>query len=160
MPENSPHTESSGAIVRNIPLLVAAIASITTIVSILVTWFLTERIRTDIAAQTLALERTKADIAAASQQTAELALQLEQARLELDRRIAQSAEVRSNRTMQIEDRRARTDEARLTPDFAKLSNELRPNFTIDCKIERDGAAALLRATCKFQKVDRGRCLYG
>ena len=76
MPENSPHTESSGAIVRNIPLLVAAIASITTIVSILVTWFLTERIRTDIAAQTLALERTKADIAAASQQTAELALQL------------------------------------------------------------------------------------
>lgn len=156
----------------NLPvvILVALISATASILSIFVTWFLTERIRTDISAQTLALERVKVDlssqtlalekvkvdIAAAAQRTAETSTRIDNARLDLDRRIAQSTEYLSNRKVQIEDKRTTTDEIRLTPEFARLSNDLRPALEIDCKAETEDGS-FYKVNCTFRNKGAHRC---
>jgi len=132
-----------------VPLLAATIAAIASLSTVFITWFLIERVRTDISQQTLALERVKVEVAAAAQRTAEMGLKIDQSRLELDRRIAQSTESQANRRIQIEDKRYTTNEARLTPYFAKLSNDLRPNLQIDCLPKREEPALLL-VDCRFE----------
>lgn len=127
----------------------ALIAAVASLASIFLTWFLTERVRTEISAQTLALERVKVDLAAqalaldrtktelavAAQQTADSSSKIDRARLELERRSTEFSQRLGNRSLQVEDKKATTDEIRLTPDFAKLSNELRPALEIGCNAE-------------------------
>ena len=132
-----------------VPIIVALIASATSLAGLLLTYVFTERARTEIANQTLQLERIKVDISAATQKTAEVAARVDMARLELERQIARSRERIESRKVQIEDRKGTTEEVRLTPDLTKLSNELRPNVDVSCYGDPiDGV--ILRITCNFK----------
>ena len=131
------------------PIIVALIASVTSLAGLLFTYVFTERTRTEIAAQTLQLERIKVDTSAAAQKTSELGALVDLARLELESQTAKSGELIESKKVQIENRRGNTEEVRLTPDFTKLSNELRPNIELSCNgdpIE----GVLLRITCSFK----------
>jgi hypothetical protein len=50
--------------------------------------------------------------------------------------------------LKIEKERSQTDEVRLTPDFAKLSNDLRPNIEIACQGDTS-ESGVIRMTCLF-----------
>lgn len=147
---------------NNAALYAATIAACASVLTVMLTWFLTERIRTDIANQTLALEKVKVDIASqtlslervkvdlavTAQQTANMTAQVNSSRLELERKIAQSTEYLGNRKVQIEDKRSNTDEIRLTPEFSRLQNELRPGISVECTGEAIDPSTH-RITCSF-----------
>jgi hypothetical protein len=146
-------------------IIVALIASLTSLGVLFFGYHLTERVRTDIAAQTLALEKVKVDIAAqtlaldrmkvdigsAAQKTSEMATKIDEARLQLETRIAASTEKLGNRKIQIEDKRGQTEEIRLTPDFAKLSNEIRPNIDISCEASKSDLT-VIRMKVSFKNL--------
>lgn len=139
------------------PIVVAVIASVTSIAGLLLTYVFTERARTEIASQTLQLERIKTDISAASQRTADVVARVDEARLQLERQIARSTELIESRKIQIDDRRGNTEEVRLTPDLTKLSNDLRPNFEVSCSGDAlDGL--VLRINCTFKNKGSHRAL--
>ena len=137
------------------PILAATIAAIASLSTVFITWFLTERVRTDISQQTLALERVKVEVAAAAQRTGEMAIKIDEARLELDRTTAQRTESQANKRIQIEDKRSTTDEARLTQDFTRLSNDLRPNLQINCSMKRKEPTVLV-VECTFENKGKHR----
>lgn len=130
-------------------IIVAVIAALTSLSALFLSYFLTERVRTDIAAQTLALERMKVDVASAAQRTSEMAARIEEARLHLDRRIASTREGLENKKIQIEDKRAQTEDVRLTPDFTKLSNDLRPTLDVSCQGDTS-YPRVIRMECSFK----------
>lgn len=164
--ETTPSARASSTL---IPIVTAVIAACASVVTVGLTWFLTERIRTDIATQTLALERVKTDIsmqtlalekakldiANAAQSTAEMRTQLDQSRLELDRKTAKFTEYLGNKKVQIADKQSSTDEKRLAPEFSKLANALRPTFSISCGMEsRQGLT--LEVQCTFTNQGSNR----
>lgn len=139
----------SGLSAHRVPIIVALIASVTSFAGLFLTYVFTERTRTEIAAQTLQLESIKVEISAAAQKTAEIAVGVDQARLELQRQIAKSAEHIESKKVQIEDRKGTTEEVRLTPDFTRLSSGLRPNLAISCAVDRIDRMRL-QITCIFK----------
>jgi len=134
-----------------IALVVACIAATAAITSPLLTWYLTERIRTSIQFDSLSLEKTKVEIASAAQRAIEAANQLAASRLELDRQIASISQRLEQKRIGVEERRANTDQTRLVTDFSKLVNDLRPNVEMSC----DGSFAtesLFKLECKFKNI--------
>lgn len=130
-------------------IAVALVAAATAIFTLIFNYWMIERIRHDISAQTLALERIKVDIASSAQKTSETVAKIDSARLVLERQIALTTEHFESRKVNIEDKKSRTDEVRLTQDFAKLSNDLRPHIKTSCYgkyLQPD----LIRMECTFE----------
>ena len=113
-------------------IIVALLAAFTAIVTLLLNYWLVERTRTDIAAQTIALEKIKVDIALSAQKTAESVAKIDEARISQERQsVATMAQLESKK-IQLENKKSNHEQTRLTPDIAKLSNDLRPNIVISC----------------------------
>ena len=95
-------------------------------------YFLTDRLKSEIADQTLMLERIKTDVAIAAQRTADTAVKIDQARLALEHNVATSNRKFETIRLTNDSTRTVTDQARLTAEFSKLSNDLRPNLSFSC----------------------------
>ena len=151
----------------NTAIIVALLSSATAIIISIANYWLIER-------QTLALERIKLDVSKSAQMTAEtvattdverlasekqkalLAAKLEAERLESERQNALITHRIESIKTRIEDKKSRTDEARLTQDFSKLSNDLRPNIAIECDSDYN-QPTFLKVTCKFYNKGAHRC---
>jgi len=127
-------------------------------------YLLTERVRTDISAQTLnlqkqtlELDRIKVDLARAVQQTAVANSKIEEARLALQTKVADSAAIIESRKLSFSGRNTDTNEARLTPDIAKLLNDLRPSLAINCSMFRPDIEHL-RIDCNFKSLSAFKVL--
>jgi hypothetical protein len=155
-------------------IVVALISAATAMATLVINYWLIERVRSDISEQTLALERIKLDISTSAQKTAESVAKTDAARLDLERQNAlMSAKIDTARLdleqhnasinqriettkTRIEDKKTRTDEVRLTQDFSKLSNDLRPNIGIEC-YSKVNQPSFLKVSCKFQNHGAHRC---
>lgn len=138
-----------------IALIVACIAATAAITSPLLTWYLTERIRTSIQLDLLSLDRTKVEIASAAQRATEAANQLTASKLELDRQIAGLSQRLEQRKLGLEERRANTDETRLVTDFSKLVNDLRPNVEVSCN-GSFATESLFKLECMFKNIGQNQ----
>lgn len=143
-------------------LVVAVIAATAVVGSTVLNYILTEKVRTEIASQTLAIEQAKLQIAASAQKTTETANQVTllrldfdkqnaQSRLELDKQIAALSQRNDSVRTRLDERRTRTDEVRLTTDFTKLSNELRPNVVMKCVMVLQNPS-FFRLDCNFKNL--------
>jgi hypothetical protein len=146
-------------------IAVAVIAAITALASIAFTYLFTERVRTQISAQTLALETIKADVSKAAQRTAEsvaaidsarLELQrqaasIDAARLDLQRQIAMTSTRNETKRTEIDDHRRKADELRLASEFSKAQTELIPVMDFKCDAEKLQSSQV-KLTCRFKNM--------
>lgn len=117
-----------------------------------------EKVRNDLSEQTLALNRqtfeldkVKTDLAKAAQRTADSNALTNQAQLALMIRQTINADRSHNIKGKLDERSTRVDEARLTTDFAKLSNDLRPSLGISCGVLRE-SVVLAVVECSFKNT--------
>lgn len=143
---------------KRAPLIATIVAALSSIAAFGLNYYLVERVRNDLSKQTIALnaqaielETVKTELAKAAQRTADLNALTNQAQLALMVRQTISAETNQNTKSKLDARSTRTDEARLTPDFAKLSNDLRPSLEITCNATRESAVLVLVA-CRFKNT--------
>jgi hypothetical protein len=152
---------------KNTAVIVALISSATAIAISLMSYWLIQK-------QTLMLERIKLDISKSAQKTSEtvattdsarldaekqnalINAKIDAARLDLERQNALITQRIETKKTHIEDKKSRTDEARLTQDFSKLSNDLRPNIHIDCDSDYN-KPTFIKVTCKFRNNGAHRC---
>jgi hypothetical protein len=152
---------------KHTAIIVALISSATAIAISLMSYWLIQR-------QTLMLERIKLDISKSAQKTSEtvattdsarldsekqnalINAKIDAARLDLERQNALITQRIETKKTHIEDKKSRTDEARLTQDFSKLSNDLRPNIHIDCDSDYN-KPTFIKVTCKFRNNGAHRC---
>lgn len=112
-------------------LLVALIAASVSLGSAVANYWFTERVRTDIAAQTVALQRQS--------------VAMDGARLSLQSKVADLEEVKTK----IMERDSGANRAALAPHIAKLLNDLRPNVRTTCLFERPTNESI-RVNCTFE----------
>lgn len=150
-------------------ITVAAIAAITALASIAFTYTFTESVRTQISAQTLALDIMKVDISKAAQRTADTVASIDAARLELQRQaasidgarldlqrqIATTSTRNDVKRTEIDDARRKADEIRLASDLSKAQNELIPVMEFKCEAERV-QVRLVKLTCHFKNTGTHR----
>lgn len=141
------------------------------------TWFLTERIRTQISQQTLVLENRKTIV---SERTVDLdriktviadsALKLDDARTEIAKQMLDLERARikimeSNRkteelTLKLNQSRLEFDQTmarnrsaiedtKLAPEFAQILSDIRPNIEIKCSILDKSEIKVIRLKCVF-----------
>jgi hypothetical protein len=118
-------------------------------------YYATERVRTEIQAQTLALnrqaaelDRVKVGIEAAAQRTAELNAATASSKLKLDTRVADTTQGNETTKIAYTARQDHRDETKLAPDITKIIHDLRPALTITCGGTRE-APDLLKLSCTF-----------
>ena len=130
-------------------IVVALLTAVTAISTLLLNYWLIERARTDISAQTVALEKIKVDIAMSAQKTAESVAKIDASRLDQERQSASTIERLESKKIRLEDKKSSNEQIRLTPDIAKLSNDLRPTLVISC----DGSysdSTIVKLDCNFK----------
>lgn len=146
----------SQTLIRLLPAITASIAALSSIGAFLLNFHLVERVKNDLAEQTLALnrqsvelDRVKTEIAKDAQRTADLNALTNQAQLALMVRQTVTAEKNQGIKNRVDERTVRADEARLTPDFAKLTNDLRPSVDTTCDSSRE-SSSLASLNCTFK----------
>ena len=168
MPSGEQHPDNTRTPRRiNTAITVAVISSATAIIISVANYWLIER-------QTLVMEQIKLGISKSAQKTGETVAatdaarldseknnalitgKINEARLELERQNAVLTERIETQKTHIEDKKSRTDAARLTQDFSKLSNELRPNISIESNSDYN-QPSFLKVTCKFHNHGAHRC---
>lgn len=139
-----------------ITLIATCIAAFSTVAAFALNLYLVEQVRNDLAQQTVALNRqtveldkVKTELAKDAQKTADLNALTNQAQLALMVRQTVNAEKSQNTRSKIDERTIRADEARLTPDYAKLMNDLRPALATDCRATRE-TSSLASIHCYFK----------
>lgn len=141
--------QDNGLLSSRTSIVVALLTAVTAIVTLLLNYWLIERARTDISAQTVALEKIKVDIAMSAQKTAESVAKIDAARLDQERQSASTIERLESNKILVEDKKRRIEQIRLTPEIIKLSDDLRPKITILC----DGSNSdnkTVKLTCNFK----------
>lgn len=118
---NTPGQAASTYLNRD-TIIAAIIIAFPTLIALILNYSLVDKIRTDIAEQTLELEKIKINMASTAQQL-------------------------ESRKIQIEDKRSQTEQLSLMQNFIKLSNELRPNLDISCEGPANFSKTV-RITCK------------
>jgi len=113
-------------------LIVAVIAAITSIITVLMNYWLVERTRNDLSAQTVVLEKLKVDLAKSAQATSESVAKIDASRLDLERNSSSAVQKMELQKYELENRKHTNDQVKLTPDLSKLSNDLRPIVAITC----------------------------
>lgn len=150
---------------RNPTLVAALVSGAFGVASVLLSYLLVQRTQTDlqrdsvnierlkaeIQDRSLSLERSKAEVAAAAQRTADLVAQVEAQRLQLAREAATTTARIEDRRLKLDESKGRTDEVRITLDFTKLLNEIRPAITISCSAGTDHWP-LISITCRAKNV--------
>ena len=162
-------------------IYVAVIASITALASMIFTYIFTERVRTQISSQTLALDVIKVDISKSAQRTSEslaaieasrLELQrqaasIDSSRLDLQRQIASTTNLNEIKKIDLDSQRKKADEIRLMSELAKAKNDLIPTvdyrcnwdqssnrpFKIDCNFNNKGINRITITPIKFELID-------
>lgn len=158
-------------------IIVAVVAATTALASVLFTYYFTDRVRTQISVQTLALETIKVEISKAAQQTANNAVAIDAARLELlkqatqfdetrlvlqkqatnidgarfnlQRQIAVTTNHNDSKITEIEDKRRKADEIRLASELSKAKSELIPVLAFNCSTEKF-TLRLVKIHCNFK----------
>ncbi len=143
-------------------LAVAIIAATASVASVAFNYWFTDRVRTNISDQTLALEAIKVDLAKSAQKTADTVAMIDAARLELQRQAAaienarldierQAADIdaarlviqrqlavsstrNESRRTDIDDQRRKADQIRLATDLAKAKAQLLPTMEPSCTV--------------------------
>jgi hypothetical protein len=118
-------------------LIVALIAASVSIGAALGSYWFTERVRTELAAQTVELQRQS--------------LAMDTARLSLQSKVADLEHIKTN----IMERDSGANHVRLTADVTKLLDDLRPNVQITCTFDRPDAVRI-RVNCRFKSNSRFR----
>lgn len=153
----------------SVTLMAALIAAGASLSSVVLTWLLTERVDAEFAAQTLQLEqgrlklaerslelkRVNTELGEIAQRINASSLEIDGARLSLERQIAEQSRLLHDRQIEIESSRATTDEIRLTADFFRIANQLRPTIEIDCSRKNVGID-IIEANCSFRNAGAHR----
>lgn len=103
------------------------------------------------ARQMLELERIKVEIAKSSEANSEIGTRVSQSRLDMDRQTEKNNKIKDQAKLNLDSNSGQRDEARLSVDFTKLLNELRPNLQINCNsiITKDNYIVI---ECSFKNL--------